>query len=67
MCSSEIVSPGHDLGLPGASQNSNTFPKQAWGGFVDYAAAPACAGATSGQSFQAKKLWEGGMFHHSIE
>jgi hypothetical protein len=23
-CSSEIVSPGHDLGLPGASQSSNT-------------------------------------------
>jgi hypothetical protein len=26
MCGSEIVSPGHDLGLPGAIQSSNTLP-----------------------------------------
>jgi hypothetical protein len=25
-CWSEIVSPGHDLGLPGAVQSSNTLP-----------------------------------------
>ena len=26
LCWSEIVSPGHDLGLPGAVQSSNTLP-----------------------------------------
>ena len=26
MCWSEVVSPGHDLGLPGAVQRSNTLP-----------------------------------------
>jgi hypothetical protein len=26
MCSSEIVFPEHDLGLPGANQSSNTLP-----------------------------------------